>query len=107
MNQTMSNLSHITDTIANMGLDQSLNQLSTSLSSINSILSNVEKGEGNLGKLAQEDELYENLERSTKELSLLLQDMRLNPKRYINVSVFGKKQKEYKLPENDPANQNQ
>lgn len=107
MNQTMSNLSHITDTIVNMGLDQSLNQLSTSLSSINSILSNVEKGEGNLGKLAQEDKLYENLERSTKELSLLLQDMRLNPKRYINVSVFGKKQKEYKLPENDPANQNQ
>lgn len=107
MNQTMNNLSHITDTIANMGLDQSLHQLSSSLRSINSILANVESGEGNLGKLAQEEALYENLEKSTRELSLLLQDLRLNPKRYINVSVFGKKQKDYELPENDPANQKQ
>jgi len=34
---------------------------------------------------------------------LLLQDFRLNPKRYVNVSVFGKKQKDYTLPDNDPA----
>jgi phospholipid/cholesterol/gamma-HCH transport system substrate-binding protein len=107
MNQTMNNLSHITDTIAKMGLDQSLHQLSSSLRSINSILADVESGEGNLGKLAQEEALYENLEKSTRELSLLLQDLRLNPKRYINVSVFGKKQKDYELPENDPANQKQ
>ena len=36
-------------------------------------------------------------------LDLLLQDFRLNPKRYVNVSVFGKKQKDYTVPENDPA----
>jgi len=40
---------------------------------------------------------------ASRELDLLLQDFRLNPKRYVNVSVFGKKQKEYTLPENDPA----
>lgn len=103
VNQTMNNLSKITDTIAHMGLSESLHQLSSSLESINSVLEKVESGEGNLGKLAQEEALYDNLEQSTRELSLLLQDFRLNPKRYINVSVFGKKQKEYKLPENDPA----
>jgi phospholipid/cholesterol/gamma-HCH transport system substrate-binding protein len=50
--------------------------------------------------------MYDYLTQTSKELSLLLQDVRLNPKRYINVSVFGKKQKEYQLPINDPANQN-
>lgn len=49
------------------------------------------------------EELYNNLAGASKELDLLLQDFRLNPKRYVNVSVFGKKQKEYELPENDPA----
>ncbi|MEN8788477.1 MAG: MCE family protein, partial [Flavobacteriaceae bacterium] len=41
------------------------------------------------------------------ELELLLQDFRLNPKRYVNVSVFGKKQKEYVVPETDPAKINE
>jgi len=56
-----------------------------------------------LGKLAKDGELYDNLSSASRELDLLLQDFRLNPKRYVNVSVFGKKQKEYELPENDPA----
>jgi phospholipid/cholesterol/gamma-HCH transport system substrate-binding protein len=49
------------------------------------------------------EELYNNLSNASQELDLLLQDFRLNPKRYVNVSVFGKKQKEYTLPEEDPA----
>ena len=47
--------------------------------------------------------LYTNLNNTSKNLDLLLQDFRLNPKRYVNVSVFGKKQKEYTVPELDPA----
>ena len=51
----------------------------------------------------KDEQLYNNLNNASKELDLLLQDFRLNPKRYVNVSVFGKKQKDYALPENDPA----
>jgi phospholipid/cholesterol/gamma-HCH transport system substrate-binding protein len=40
---------------------------------------------------------------TSKELELLLQDLRLNPKRYIDISLFGKKQKAYVLPTDDPA----
>ena len=72
---------------------------------MNDILAKIERGEGSLGKLHQDDALYNNLADASKELDLLLQDFRLNPKRYVNVSVFGKKQKEYTLPENDPAEQ--
>ena len=50
-------------------------------------------------------ELYDNLNETSSNLNFLLQDLRLNPKRYINVSVFGNKKKapRYEVPEDDPA----
>lgn len=72
---------------------EQLSQLSTDLQS----------GKGTMGKLMKDQVLYDNLTRTTKNLDLLLQDFRLNPKRYVNVSVFGKKQKEYTVPQDDPA----
>jgi phospholipid/cholesterol/gamma-HCH transport system substrate-binding protein len=66
-------------------------------------MSKLEQGDGTLGKLMNDKELYSNLTSASRELDLLLQDFRLNPKRYVNVSVFGKKQTEYSVPEDDPA----
>jgi len=43
--------------------------------------------------LAKNDSLYKNLEASTNSLNLLLEDLRLHPKRYIHFSVFGRKDK--------------
>ena len=48
-----------------------------------------------IGKLINDDALYNNLEAASKELEELLNDFKLHPKRYVNVSVFGKKAKEY------------
>ena len=76
--------------------DQTFTQLQTMLTGINA-------GEGSLGGLTRDKELYDNLNRASKNLDLLLQDFRLNPKRYVNVSVFGKKQKAYIVPGQDPA----
>ncbi len=104
ISKTSTNLGMITDSIASMGLGSTLTSLSNSLHNIDAILQKVEKGEGSLGKMANNDELYDHLDKTSRELSLLLQDLRLNPKRYVNVSIFGKKQKEYELPQNDPAN---
>ena len=59
---------------------------------------NLESGNGSMGKLLKDEAFYNNLTKSTKELELLLQDVRLYPTRYINVSVFGKKNKPYKAP---------
>ncbi len=73
------------------------------VSEINQLLEGVNRGEGSLGLLAKNDELYVNLAKVSKNLDLFLQDFRLNPKRYVNVSVFGKKQKSYVLPTDDPA----
>jgi phospholipid/cholesterol/gamma-HCH transport system substrate-binding protein len=67
------------------------------------ITKDLQNGQGTLGKMMKDPSLYENLNRTTKNLDLFLQDFRLNPKRYVNVSVFGKKQKEYVVPYDDPA----
>ncbi|MDC6366888.1 MULTISPECIES: MlaD family protein [Flavobacteriaceae] len=98
-----SNFSKLSDSLANAGLAQTVSDFQTTVESLNTILSKIEKGEGTLGKLTHDEELYNNLSEVSRELDLLLQDFRLNPKRYVNVSVFGKKQKDYELPENDPA----
>ena len=102
-----SNFSKLSDSLATVDLAGTLTNFQTTVEKLNGILIKIEQGEGSLGKLHKDDALYNNLAEASRELDLLLQDFRLNPKRYVNVSVFGKKQKEYELPENDPASQKQ
>jgi phospholipid/cholesterol/gamma-HCH transport system substrate-binding protein len=86
-----------------VSLQESLEEVKKAAVSLEAIMADINNGKGTMGKLIKDPTLYSNLERTSKNLDLLLQDLRLNPKRYVNVSVFGKKQKEYNLPEDDPA----
>ncbi|RRQ48868.1 MCE family protein [Maribacter algicola] len=97
------NFAMLSDTLNNAGLGRTFASLETTMSNLDKVISKIDKGDGTLGKLMNDKELYTNLTDASKELDLLLQDFRLNPKRYVNVSVFGKKQKEYEVPEDDPA----
>jgi phospholipid/cholesterol/gamma-HCH transport system substrate-binding protein len=110
LNKSLSNLSVITenfnklsDTLVNAGLGETIKNLQSTMGNINDLMAKIEGGEGSLGKLVNDKALYNNLNNASRELDLLLQDFRLNPKRYVNVSVFGKKQIDYALPEEDPA----
>jgi phospholipid/cholesterol/gamma-HCH transport system substrate-binding protein len=84
-------------------LQTTLESANGTLSEFKSIANKIESGDGSLSKLISDKKLYDNLELTSRNLALLLQDLRLNPKRYVSVSVFGKKSKDYTLPENDPA----
>ncbi len=97
------NFSKLSDSLNNAGLGRTLANLESTVASLNRVMSKIDQGDGTLGKLMNNEELYNNLSNASRELDLLLQDFRLNPKRYVNVSVFGKKQKEYAIPEDDPA----
>ncbi|WP_411032173.1 MlaD family protein [Spongiimicrobium sp. 3-5] len=105
INHITNNFSKLSDSLAGAGLAKTMRSLESTVGNLDILLAKIEKGEGSLGKLMHNEELYVNLANASKELDLLLQDFRLNPKRYVNVSVFGKKQKEYVVPENDPAQQ--
>ena len=65
---------------------------------------NQTKGKGTMGKLMKDEKMYNNFTKASSELELLLQDLRLNPTRYINVSVFGKKNKPYIEPKETVKN---
>jgi phospholipid/cholesterol/gamma-HCH transport system substrate-binding protein len=96
-----SNLAKLSDSLANSNLGKTVKNLETTVNNLNSILANVESGEGTLGKLLKDDEMYNNLTSATKELDELLREMKLNPKRFVHFSLFGKKDKGY-VPESEP-----
>lgn len=84
-------------------LDETLQKADATFEELQTLLAQLSAGKGTMGSLMKDQELYDNLNRATKNLDFLLQDFRLHPKRYVNVSVFGKKEKPYDTPENDPA----
>jgi len=96
-----SNLSKITDSIASANLTKTINDLQATVGNFDKLLSSIESGEGSMGKLLKDEGLYDNLEGASKQLEQLLQDMKLNPKRYVHFSIFGKKAKIYDAEGNE------
>lgn len=101
--QLTANFAKLSDSLNSAGLGRTLSSLESTMASLDKVTEKIENGDGSLGLLMNDKELYGNLNSASRELDLLLQDFRLNPKRYVNVSVFGKKQKDYEVPEDDPA----
>ena len=95
LEKTTSNFAKISDTIQNAELGKTIKSLEKTLANANALLDGINKGEGSMGKLMKDEQLYKNMEGATKELELLLRDMKVNPKRYVHFSLFGKKPKEY------------
>ena len=89
ISNVIQNFSSISDSIAAANLQQTLLSTEQSLASLNEILEKVNKGEGSLGLLVNDEELYNNMQLSSKQLEMLLEDIRKNPGSYINISVFG------------------
>lgn len=97
-NKISGDFAKISDSINKANLGKTVRELNGTIAKVNGIMNGLQAGKGTMGKLLNDDALYSNLDKTTKELELLLQDVRLNPTRYINVSLFGKKNKPYKSP---------
>lgn len=100
-NKISGNFSKISDSLDKADLGKTARNLNASLARVDGIVSGLESGKGSMGKLLNDEAFYQNIKSSTKELELLLQDIRLYPTRYVNISVFGKKNKPYTGPVND------
>ncbi len=83
----------LSDSLKNLKPGELSAKLNQSISQLNLTLKKLNKGEGTMAKLMNDKQLYDNLEKSTKELELLLKDLREHPKRYVHFSIFGKKDK--------------
>jgi phospholipid/cholesterol/gamma-HCH transport system substrate-binding protein len=85
----MGKINSFADTLSNMELASAVANANRSLENLNKTLAQVNEGQGTLGKLTKNDSLYRNLNEAAADLDSLLIDVRENPKRYINFSVFG------------------
>lgn len=97
-NKVSGNFVQISDSLNKANLGQTVKNLNTTLSKVDGLMKDLQSGKGTMGKLMKDEALYTNLEKTSKELELLLQDVRLNPTRYVNVSMFGKKNRPYVAP---------
>lgn len=89
------NFAKVSDTLVNANLGETVKTLQATLDNVNGLLAGLEEGKGTLGKLMQNDSLYINLTNASKEMEELLREMKLNPKRFVHFSLFGKKAKPY------------
>jgi phospholipid/cholesterol/gamma-HCH transport system substrate-binding protein len=97
--ETMSsNFASLSDSLSDIKLKQTVENLENTLANVDKIMEKLEAGEGTMGKLLKDEKMYQNFTAASKELELLLQDLRLYPTRYVNVSLFGKKNKPYIAP---------
>ncbi|MFB9052235.1 MlaD family protein [Formosa undariae] len=94
------NISKISDSLAATNFSAVVNNLEETLTTFNGVLADVNNGKGSLGKLLKDDKLYGNLEGASLQLEQLLQDMKLNPKRYVHFSLFGKRAGDFDAEEN-------
>lgn len=95
----LQNVDQISDSLAKVNFIETINRANKALSDIAIITEKINTGQGTLGMLVNDDKLYINLTQSSKDLDKLLVDLRLNPKRYVSLSMFGGSNKKYKEPD--------
>ena len=96
LSKASSNIRTISDSISEEEVLKITSNLNELVSNLNTITRSLKDSEGTAGQLINDKSIYKNIENATNELNILIEDIKLNPGRYINFSVFGKKNKEFK-----------
>ncbi|WP_417428597.1 MlaD family protein [Halpernia sp.] len=91
---TIDKYGKIADNVDVAKLNNTIDKLSTTADKLNGVIAGIQSGKGSLGKLMQDEQLYNNLTKTSSNLNSLIEDVKANPKRYINFSVFGKNTKD-------------
>ncbi len=91
--QTLTNVTKTSENFAKADLAGSVDQLKAAIGNLNKLVEKANSTDGSLGKLINDKTLYNNLNNTIKSANILVDDLRVHPKRYVNISVFGKKDK--------------
>ena len=92
LEHTTNNLAILSDSLKQMPLASTVQHLEKTTAQIQQLVEKMEKGEGSLGKILNEETLYNKLLYSAEALEALLVDLKSHPKRYVHFSIFGKKE---------------
>ena len=93
LSQTMTNVATTTEKFSRLDFEKTLNTLNATVTDLKAAVGKISSNDGSLGLLLNDTKLYNNLNATSNKINLLLDDVRVNPKRYVNISVFGKKDK--------------
>ena len=96
LSNVIKNFEVISDSLAKSNLTATINNVNKTLAQTSIFIEKINKGEGSAGLLFKDDSLYKNVASASLNLDLLLQDLKVNPTKYINVSVFGGKKEKVK-----------
>lgn len=83
------NVSNLTDTLLTANFKEAIAQTTVTMQNINKALEASANGEGTLGKLLNDEQLYDELNETNQKMQELVEDIKLHPERYIHVSLFG------------------
>lgn len=90
--QAMAKFSLVADKMNNLELEKIITNFEQASAKLNATLDEINSGKGTMGALINDRELYDNLTKTSKTLDELLFDLKENPNRYVQFSIFGKKQ---------------
>ncbi|HLK30058.1 MAG TPA: MlaD family protein [Puia sp.] len=93
INETLSNLNKTTAKLANSKIEETVESIHSTMEELNKVVAKANSNNGSIGLLLNDKKLYQNLESTSRSLNTLLDDLRMHPKRYVNISVFGRKDK--------------
>jgi len=96
LDRVFNNLANISDTLARANAGEAMRSLSKTATRLDAITSNIEAGEGTLGKLVANDSLYNEINHAILSLDKLLEDIKERPGRYVEIAIFGGKNKDKK-----------
>jgi phospholipid/cholesterol/gamma-HCH transport system substrate-binding protein len=93
INKTLENVNKASDNFSKADINGSVEKLKSAIDNLNKIMVKINSTDGSMGKLMNDPNLYNNLNNTIKSANILVDDLRLHPKRYVSLSVFGKKDK--------------
>jgi phospholipid/cholesterol/gamma-HCH transport system substrate-binding protein len=91
---TLDKYGNLAESIDTKKLNATIANLDATVGQLNNVVSGIDRGEGSLGKIMKDDQLYNNLNAASTNLNALIEDLKANPKKYVNFSVFGKNSKD-------------
>lgn len=97
LDSTFNNIYGFSERLTEVDIQPTIVRLNNTLNSFNEVIDKVNRGEGTIGQLLQDDSLHESLLETNASLQLLLDDIRLYPNRYLHFSVFGSREKSPRL----------
>jgi phospholipid/cholesterol/gamma-HCH transport system substrate-binding protein len=108
LNTTITNLKNTSQKFSELQLNETVANLNTTITQLQTILQKANNGNGSLGMLINDPKLYNNLQNTVRSMNILVDDLKMHPKRYVSISVFGKKDKTTPLsaPLGDSINNN-